>query len=613
MRSFGASLILGLLLATAAPAMAQPPPPPPRPAPPLPDTSTSRGRAGLPWFPISRQLAEEFRARLNRAANFRLSGNCVAWAVEIAAARALVSQYVFAHSEIRPPGAMPDFIGRELRDVAEFYERLIDQEAAQPCPPDATTPPPIEVIPPTTEPALPPVSGAQPRSNAVINGAMTAMDLAAALCDREAWETARARAIAAIERQLETETDPALRLRLNQLKNNLRNTRFPACADPPPPPAEAVQPPPPPPPPPPVGAILSPPVGYGVQDRLTPGVTHDGGAAMWTPRTSLGLSAGYGVMTIPRTGYGFNRNGPPPEPDQPAAFSERRVPIWNFTGRARSGRFALLVGYAEGDASNRTEIAPSTTGGQQGTVNTALPQSGITGAAANRGLTVDTNVSVREYSARFYIDIMDMFPDQRGNAVHSVGREREVIRDVSLGVGFIHRDRDHFGEVNIPGIPAGTPPVVNQVIEQDVGEWEIGASLGGHLAVPLGRDAQLTLGVEGRLNYFDYDLDTTQTNIQLVGDLAFTLDQEDSKNGVSARGSASAELSYVISRSRRADGRQQAFEVFMAAEASIDSRRAQANNPFSGTAVQNGETSFLGTDDAFDWWVGGGIRIVWGR
>ena len=317
------------------------------------------------------------------------------------------------------------------------------------------------------------------------------------------------------------------------------------------------------------------------------------------------IAVGYGESEIPRTNYGFVRDGPVPAPERPAAFSEHRIPMLMFEAGAQFlWRWPFSFRYAEGDASNRAEIPVSTTGGAQGTVNTAMSPGGSTGGTANRGLTVDTNTEVKEFSGSARFDVWTFGGESTWTPVQSPRRRDRGVSAELTGELFInYRDRYHFGEIDIPGVPAGTPPVINQVIEQDVDELEIGATLGVETHVPLGSGAQFTFGVDLGPYYFDHGVDTLQTNRQLVGgpqDLAFTLEQQDSESGVGVRGDASAELAFAVSGQ---------VDLFARGGVSFTSDRAQVVNPFSGNFVLDGGTTFLDSDDTFDWSVGIGLRI----
>jgi hypothetical protein len=101
---------------------------------------------------------------------------------------------------------------------------------------------------------------------------------------------------------------------------------------------------------------------------------------------------------------------------------------------------------------------------------------------------------------------------------------------------------------------------------------------------------------------YDFDLSSVETNAQNFGpaaDRAFTSTIEDSESGVGYRGRAFAELAFDVSRS---------LEIFVGGSANYSSHRAQVVNPFSGDFVLAGGTTFLDTDNAFDWQVGIGLR-----
>jgi hypothetical protein len=325
------------------------------------------------------------------------------------------------------------------------------------------------------------------------------------------------------------------------------------------------------------------------------------------------LLFGAGANEVPLANYGFEHDGVGTD-ERPAAFSEHRIQMYEIVLGARFDRLELSLGYAEGDASNRSELPVSTAGGAQGTVNTAPAPSGSTGAAANRGLTVDTHTEVREFSGSARYEILDFgeagsdpLESPRANSRVSAGLIGELFVD--------YREREHFGEVEIPGVPAGTPPVIAQALEQDVDELAIGAALGVEALIPLGGGAGVRFGVDLGLYYFDHELDSLQTNEQLVGppeDRAFDIALEDGESGIGATTAVRGEFILDVS-GRPVDGNARGgVEIFAGAEGRFMSERAQVNNPFSGDFVLAGGTTFLGTADTFDWRVFAGVRIPFG-
>lgn len=406
----------------------------------------------------------------------------------------------------------------------------------------------------------------QPRDRSRILAAEQALDIAGSRCDRRAWEAAHRDLLQALRDYLAAGDDAAMRIMLR----NTEARTVPANCPPPPP---------------------------DLEGTLTGGL-----------QAAVFFSGGIGDHAVPRANYGFNRDGPSPAPDVPAAYSDDRLLLILLQAGIRlpnAGRFS--VSYGEGSTSNRTDLPVSTNGGSQGTVNTDNAPSGSTGGAANRGLNVTTETEVSEFGADF------RYPFLRGPRREPEER-RYPYGPITVSAGYVevsadYRDREHSGVVDIPGVPAGTPPVIRQVLDQQVTELELGVSVGFEFLVPISDDARITLGVQGGVKYYDYNLDSLQTNTQLVGgpqDLNFTLEIEDDETGISYHGDAIAELSFDLSRS---------LQFFVQGQVSYDSARAQINNPFSGTFVQNGGTTFLGTDDAVDFATVFGFRIAldWDR
>lgn len=310
------------------------------------------------------------------------------------------------------------------------------------------------------------------------------------------------------------------------------------------------------------------------------------------PVISVQIDLGYGVSTLPLVNYAFMRDGPAPAPDVPAAYSVRRPDVIAVEASLETrnlGTFSL--GYAQGDASNHTEIAASTTGGARGYPYSAISPSGSTGLGGNVPMEVDTEEQVDEYRMNWSM----RFGAEPPAEVLEALRTR---LNATVGVTATYRQRDHLGITSIT-----TPVIATQRLEQDVKELEIGVSAGLEAVVPLSAGARLRLGAQAGAYYFDYDLRSVERNTQNFGPLAdrdFTTRLQDSVGDIGYHGDAITELSIDLGAR---------LELFARGRASYDSDRAQILNPFSGTAVQNGETTRLGTDHAFDWSISIGLRI----
>ena len=335
------------------------------------------------------------------------------------------------------------------------------------------------------------------------------------------------------------------------------------------------------------------------------------------------IAGGFGESVIPRGNYGFERDGAPvTTPERPAAFSERSIPMLAVEAGAQFhgiGRFDL--GYRKGDASNRTEIPLSTTGGARGYPYTDNAPSGSTGIGGNVPLSVDTDVRVWELEAGYRLPMAYIF---RGGATAgsgvSLGWSGSSISTTTnatagsgvspyFGITAAYRDREHIGIVSIT-----TPVIATQTLEQDVDELEIAALVGADAVIPLGTGARFTLGGEVGAYLYDFDLGSLETNNQNFGPAAdrdFAIAIEDSENGVGFTGAIRAELSIDVSGGP-GGGRTTGVELFAGGGARFLSDRAQVVNPFSGDFVLGGGTTFLDTDDVFDWQVTVGMRGRWG-
>jgi hypothetical protein len=170
--------------------------------------------------------------------------------------------------------------------------------------------------------------------------------------------------------------------------------------------------------------------------------------------------------------------------------------------------------------------------------------------------------------------------------------------NATASVSISYRDRDHLGVTSIT-----TPVIATQILEQEVTELELGVSVGVEAVVPLSANVRFTLGAQAGAYYYDYDLSSVETNAQNFGpaaDRAFTTELKDSVGDIGYHGDAFAELAVDLGPR---------VEMFVIGRASAFSDRAQVRNPPNGTFVQDGGTSALGTDHAFDWGISIGLRI----
>jgi len=340
-------------------------------------------------------------------------------------------------------------------------------------------------------------------------------------------------------------------------------------------------------------ALPCPPRGVDADRRVGLNIGGDQPARRRSADVSAALSVGYASTQIPVANYGFVADGPPPSPERPAAYSEERPAGFAIEGRLETGRFGSFgLAYARADASNRTEIEAGAAGSRRGYPYSAITLGGSTGISGNVPIEVDTEMQVESYRADWNFRFG---ADPPAEALEAL-RTR---LNATVGASITYRDRDHLGITSIT-----TPVIATQRLEQEVGELELGLSVGVEAVVPIGAEARLTLGAQAGAYYYDYKLDSLETNTQNfgpAGDRAFTTALDRSVSDIGYRGDAFAELS--VDLGPRA-------ELFAIGQAGAFSDRAQVRNPPNGTFVQQGGTSDIGTRHAFDWSMSIGLRIA---
>ncbi|WP_260580570.1 hypothetical protein [Sphingopyxis sp. PET50] len=318
-------------------------------------------------------------------------------------------------------------------------------------------------------------------------------------------------------------------------------------------------------------------------------------------KASVEVAAGAGQAGIPGTNYGFVRDGPVPAPETAALTGQQHLPMIVIDGAAifqGIGRFSLR--YAEGDAENSVDRPAGPAGTARGFPYTAESPSGSTGIAGNVPLRVASEVAAQEFRAGFRHSVLPPARpfDRAGSAF-----------DLYVGVEGVVRDRDHRGEVSIT-----TPVIASQLIEQDVDERELHLLLGGQAVLPIGPAARFVIGAEATGYLYDFDFDSLETvdqNFGAAADRHFTRRIEDGKSGAGYGGTIRGELTLDLG-ARPVDAGHRRAELFVAAQGSYFSDRAQLRNPTSGDFVLVGGTSGLGTDDVYDWSVSLGFRLVFG-
>lgn len=310
----------------------------------------------------------------------------------------------------------------------------------------------------------------------------------------------------------------------------------------------------------------------------------------------------YGENDVPSANFGFQRDGAAgTAPERPAAFSTERVETFGFGFGLQIGALSFNLGYTEGEASNRTGVPASTTGGARGYPYTDNAPSDSTGIGGNVALDVDTEVSLNAFAPRigYSWDVGGRGATVvRGSYGHFFDQPYDNLILFNAFADGLVGDRDHRGVVSIT-----TPVIATQTLDQDLDELELGITVGFQAFFPIGGGAHVSIGGEVGVYAYDYDLSSLETNAQNFGpaaDRAFTVRLDDSESGIGYRGAATAELGIGIGRD---------FELFVAGEARYQSHRAQVVNPFSGDFVLAGGTSFLDTDNTFDWRISLGLRM----
>ena len=339
------------------------------------------------------------------------------------------------------------------------------------------------------------------------------------------------------------------------------------------------------------------PVGPGIQALV------DDPYRAISPEQWLAFMGLVGETEVPETNYGFLSNGPVGEGnDQAAGFSEERVETFGFglgASLPRIGEFSL--GYSEGSADGRFDIPVLPGGGASGIVNTDESPSTSTGVTGNFGLRGTTEVSVKSFEGGYRYSFFDLPSEGRA-------AEPRVRLAPFVGVTGAYRERDHQARLDIATtLSSGFLVQVSQQLDQEVVETEFGVLIGFDAAALLINDVRFDLRVEAGAYHFDYDLRSLETRTQNIGpasDQSFTNLIEDGESGIGYSGSVQVGLGVAVDRQ---------IELFLAGRASYFSDRAQVINPFSGDFVQDGGTTFLGTDDAIDWRVMAGIRFRWGE
>ncbi len=331
--------------------------------------------------------------------------------------------------------------------------------------------------------------------------------------------------------------------------------------------------------------------------------------------SSIQLSVGVGESQIPRTNYGVFRDGPVGAEEQPIDFSRRNVRmLFIEAGGMFQGIGRFDLSYAEGDARRTTVVPASTTGGAQGVVGTGLSPSGSTGVIGNLGASVESKVSVREIHGgyRYIFGPGHLAPLDRGS----------ISLRGSVGVTVDYRERGLSGAVSITRTTA-PPTSAVQTLDQEVGELQVAAVVGGRAVIPLGTRAGFTLSGEIGAYLYDNDGSSTETRVQNIGPLVdqnYDLGRPLSASGIGFSGELHVGFYYHIISSAYggfeqrtdpmtlADHDQARLDFFLDASILGRSHVAQILNPLNGDAVLGGTRTLLDTANTVDARVAVGVR-----
>lgn len=291
-----------------------------------------------------------------------------------------------------------------------------------------------------------------------------------------------------------------------------------------------------------------------------------------------------------QAGIGFQTTGPGTEifadtaPSQFDSFGLQlgvEVPV---SGKATIG---LNYGYSEGDERKDFDI-PAGGAIDVGNVYGDLSPSGSTGLnIGNRGL------------AGFNESDFELH-DFKLSVTTPISEERAFSSTATLFINALFMDRNVKGETNATVF--GTP--ITQRRDQEIQDslFGLGGILNGRLRVAEGVTGTGSVGAG--IYYRDTDMKATETNdcgLCPPADRNFMLNFDESDTGIAFAGTATAGLEFdVTSR----------LKFMIGANASYLSDVGQIINPSSGDQVLSGETTRIGTTDAWRWRATAGLKLA---
>ncbi|WP_417623023.1 outer membrane protein [Parasphingorhabdus sp.] len=303
----------------------------------------------------------------------------------------------------------------------------------------------------------------------------------------------------------------------------------------------------------------------------------------------IGGSLGHLDLGGQETGIGFQRTGPGTETFADTATTE----FDSVTLAARltyrlNDALNLYGGYAYSEGDARTEFAiPAGGATDVGFVYGETSPSGSTGLAiGNRGLTGfnESDFSFHE----FKIGLSTPIASKDGFSAFASAFANVLLFDM---------DFDSKAESTVFG------SVLEQSRDQSVSSTYLG--IGGALGVKqqIAPGVALTGSAAGGIYYRDSDLYSMERNSCALcppADQDFTLTFDESDSGAAFAGSVSAGLEFDVTPE---------VKFAVGADASYLSDTGKIINPSSGDQVLQGETTRLGTTDAWRWRATAGFKL----
>lgn len=291
-----------------------------------------------------------------------------------------------------------------------------------------------------------------------------------------------------------------------------------------------------------------------------------------------------------QTGIGFQTTGPGTEifaDTSPSRFDSAGLQVGVEFPVSDKATIGLNYGYSEGDARKDFDI-PAGGAIDVGNVYGDLSPSGSTGLnIGNRGLSGFNETDFKLHDIKL-------------SATTPISDEQAFSSTATLFINALFMDRHHRGQTNATVF--GTP--ISQRRDQEIQDrlFGLGGILNGRLRIADGVTG--TGSIAGGIYYRDTDLKATEINdcgLCPPADRNFTLNFDETDSGVSFAGSVSAGLEFDITSS---------LKFTAGADASYLSDVGQIINPSSGDQVLAGETTRLGTTDAWRWRATAGVKLA---